>query len=210
MSAVILSISGGFALIYLLGYCWAAPVVAGRVFKTASVLGLALTGALGGGPWLLVLALLASAIGDFQLGLPDRKGLLTGMAAFGAAHVAYLALFAAHAHRPWSSLAADPVAWAMVLLALSVPLWLLPRTGSLRVPVAVYVTLIVAMGLAARLVGGGVALGAGLFILSDLVLSVELFVLSTLAGMARAIPFVVWAAYWAGQATLTWALLSPG
>lgn len=202
MGGIVLSISGGIALAYLLGFCWGGASVPKTIFKTASVLGLSLAAAVGGGPWLLVAALALSAIGDFELSLAENKGLIPGMGAFGAAHSAYIVLFLTLPHAPVGWLSADPVAWLYLLLGLSVPLWLLPRAGALKWPVAGYVALIVAMGLASRLHGGQIAIGAGLFILSDLVLSLELFILSTLRGAFRALPFVIWTAYWGGQAVI--------
>lgn len=202
MGGIVFSISGGLALVYLLGFCWAGASVAKTVFKTASVLGLSLAAYLGGAPWLLVAALTLSSVGDFALSLAGDKGLLPGMGAFGAAHAAYVALFLTLPHAAPGLLYSDPVALIYLALGLSIPLWLLPHTGALKVPVAMYVGLIVVMGLTSLLLGGVIAAGAGLFILSDLVLSFELFILTRLRGLLRVAPFVVWTAYWSGQAMI--------
>ena len=81
------------------------------------------------------------------------------------------------------------------------PLWLLPRAGDLRGPVAGYVLLILSMGLLAMVhpMGGALRIGAMFFVISDLILALELFVLR--GGMAaRLAPFAVWPTYVLGQA----------
>jgi hypothetical protein len=47
-------------------------------------------------------------------------------------------------------------------------------------------------------------LGAALFILSDLMLAVEMFVARD-PGLRRGLARVLWPAYWAGQALIGWA-----
>lgn len=72
---------------------------------------------------------------------------------------------------------------AFALLAGSTVFWLLPHTGALRGPVIGYVGVISLMGVSAwsvvaslgGVLGGLIALGAGLFISSDIVLSLQLF-----------------------------------
>jgi len=69
-------------------------------------------------------------------------------------------------------------------------------------PVAAYVAIISAMGLAALhlpATHGLAMIGAGLFVASDLVLSVELFRMNENSPQARTASHVVWPLYWIGQ-----------
>ncbi|MFM7333882.1 MAG: lysoplasmalogenase family protein, partial [Tabrizicola sp.] len=96
----------------------------------------------------------------------------------------------------------------LVALLLSTEVWLAPRTGDLRQPVRGYVGLIGLMGAAAILLpahpGQGVLrLGAALFILSDLMLALQLFVVKG-EGVRRELALALWPAYWAGQALILW------
>lgn len=173
--------------------------------KTAPVALFALAALLGGGPWLLVLGLALGAVGDFALSRKGEAAFMAGLGSFALAHLAYaavfvgidgrLALFDLSAPR-WLGLA------ALVIMAQSTVIWLLPHTGGLKRPVAAYVAIISAMGLAALHLPGthGLAmLGAGLFVASDLVLSVELFRMQDGGANARIASHAVWPLYWIGQ-----------
>jgi uncharacterized membrane protein YhhN len=173
--------------------------------KTAPVALFAVAALLGGGPWLLVLGLALGAVGDFALSRKGEAAFMAGLGSFALAHLAYaavfvgidgrLALFDLSAPR-WLGLA------ALVIMAQSTVIWLLPHTGGLKRPVAAYVAIISAMGLAALHLPGthGLAmLGAGLFVASDLVLSVELFRMQDGSANARIASHAVWPLYWIGQ-----------
>lgn len=194
------------ACVYLLFFCWAESSPWKTATKTASMAFLAIAGWLSGAPWLIVAALGLSALGDFALSLRGDKGLLPGMGAFALAHLAYVIHFMGVSTVPLAGLPLDPLAWIYLGLGLSVPFWLLRHTGDLRIPVIIYVGVIVVMGLSSRL-APAFGVGAALFILSDLVLSLELFVLTHLRGALRAVPFIVWGAYWSGQALILLAAL---
>jgi uncharacterized membrane protein YhhN len=191
---------------------------AGAAVKTAStaLLAVALTVALvpAGNTawvWLVVLGLALGALGDLCLALGGTQLFLAGVAAFGAGHVAYAGGFFWRS----SDLGLDGLSLSEVLalgllagLLLSTEVWLAPRTGELRQPVQAYVGLIGAMGVVAVLLpahpGQGVLrLGAGLFIASDLMLALQLFVVKG-AGARRRLAWTVWPAYWAGQALIAW------
>ena len=93
-------------------------------------------------------------------------------------------------------------------LVLSTEFWLAPRTGGLRWPVRIYVLLIALMGISALLLPvhpgqGWLRLGAVLFILSDLMLALQLFVVRD-AGWQRRLALALWPAYWLGQALIAW------
>lgn len=147
----------------------------------AGVLLVPITSASGDVPWQLwtaLFAVVASWVGDHRLASEGDVALQQGMVAFALAHLGYVCiLFGAGGLPPMSAV----IAFAM--LAGSTVFWLLPHTGALRGPVIGYVGVISLMGVSAwsvvASVGGVlgvlIALGAGLFILSDIVLSLQLF-----------------------------------
>ena len=129
-----------------------------------------------------------SLLGDVFLMLP-RERFLAGLAAFMCAHLAYITGFA-----PWL-LPREPVAWALALLV-GVVAVLMARSilaalaqkgkATLRVPVAVYMAVIVGMTIAAIWTNFQpawdaraavlVSLGAVYFLLSDALLAWNRFV----------------------------------
>jgi uncharacterized membrane protein YhhN len=133
------------------------------------------------GLW-IVAGLVLSLAGDVLLMLP-RDRFVAGLASFMAAQVAYTVAFVNEVawHEPaWALL---PSAVLLVVLGLTI----LPRTGSMRVPVAVYGLVIVAMAWRAlvRHVAIGETrtllgmVGAWLFVASDLSLAWRRFVQRT-------------------------------
>lgn len=186
----------------------------GAAVKTAStgllaVLLAALPGA--GWFWLIPLGLALGALGDLCLALNGERWFLAGVGAFGLGHLAYAGGFLLRS----GALGFDGVsagggvalAGLLVMLA-STEVWLAPRTGALRWPVRGYVVLIGLMGVAAVLLpaapGQGMLRGgAALFILSDLMLAVQLFVARD-ADVRRRLALALWPAYWAAQALIAW------
>ncbi len=127
------------------------------------------------GPLLLLLAAICfSWFGDgaafFFPGLPELPMML---ASFGLAHVGYVVLI-------WKvrgvARGGFP-SWALVYAAAYVALMvvLLPRTGSLAVPVAIYGMLLVATAAMAARCGAVIAWGGAWFLASDSILAFRLF-----------------------------------
>lgn len=186
----------------------------GAGVKTVSTGFLALAVALvpgGGWFWLVPLGLALGALGDLCLALRGERMFLAGVGAFGLGHLAYAGgLLARSSGIGFDGLSGGEIG-ALVILAgmlLSTEVWLAPRTGALRWPVRGYVVVIGLMGAAAVLVPaapgqGALRLGAGLFIGSDLLLAVQLFVARD-AGLRRRLALVLWPAYWGGQALIVW------
>ncbi|MBK3633804.1 lysoplasmalogenase [Streptomyces asoensis] len=127
---------------------------------------LAAWAALRGAPRLLVVALLCGWGGDVLLLSDADPAFLAGMASFAAGHVCYLTLFA-RTGRPRAHAALLAPCYAVALVATVALLWSDLPAG-LRVPVAVYSTLLTAMayGASARL-GPVAGVGGALFLLSD-------------------------------------------
>ncbi|WP_071675113.1 lysoplasmalogenase family protein [Nioella nitratireducens] len=193
-----------------------APVGALRSgLKTVPVALFALAALLTGAPW-LALGLALGALGDFALSRAGERAFLIGLVSFAAAHLVYAWLFAA-VPDALSPTALNAPRWlgvgALVAMALSTPIWLLPFTGALSRAVAAYVVIITAMGIAALHLPAaqGVAIfGAGLFVASDLVLAVGLFRLADGSRQARIAAHLVWPLYWLGQAGILMGMVWVG
>lgn len=201
---LVLAVALALALAY--GAIWAdaPPSWPKSLCKTLSVALLALAAAMMGAPGLVVAGLALGAFGDLCLSRPGQGMFLVGMGAFGVGHLAYALQF-------WGMGGPLSPLWLAGLgaLALSTELWLAPRTGALRWPVRAYVGVIALMALAASTLGLTLtAAGAFLFLLSDLLLSLDLFVLPSNASRP-ALRRTLWAAYWGGQALILLGMVPP-
>ncbi|MEZ5714311.1 MAG: lysoplasmalogenase [Paracoccaceae bacterium] len=203
--------------LYAAAFCNKDPSWPKSLIKTASVLLLAVVAVQGQGPWLLLLALLLCALGDYLLSRPGEGSFMAGVGAFAAGHIAYVALFVAQGLDP-ARLGQMPglaVAAALALLGVVMAVLLWRKAGAMRGPVLVYIPIILSMGVAAAMLPpqGAVLLvlpAALLFILSDFLLALEMFVLPKGAGLARILPFIVWPTYWLAQTGFTLAFTFTG
>lgn len=207
-AALVFSVAAAFLYFLMLGR---PPSWRRTVTKTIAVLLLAFLAFDQNGPWLLVAALLLSAAGDAFLAQDGEKPFLAGLASFLAAHVAYVALFAAAGDgaliiaEPWrAALAAAMLAASGLLLF---PLWPALDAG-LRLPVAVYTAAILGMGLSAlTLPVPVVILGASMFMVSDGILATEKFLLVPQSPHRRWTGKAVWLLYYAAQILITLGVL---
>ncbi|SDA96862.1 lysoplasmalogenase family protein [Mesorhizobium qingshengii] len=185
-----------------------APTLARSAAKTLAVAMLAVLAALQGGPLLLVAALALSAVGDAFLSRDGEKAFLGGLASFLVAHIVYVALFL-RSDGGLGLLGAESwrgaIALAMAVFAIVMLAALWRRVGpSLRVPIAVYVAAILAMGISALttsnvwLIGGAV-----LFMASDGLLATEKFLVAAISPHRVWMRFAVWALYYAAQLGIT-------
>lgn len=180
----------------------ATPSLARSAYKTLPVAMLALAALIAGAPFWLVGALTASAIGDWALSRSGDRLFLVGMLAFAAAHLSYVL--------GMTGLVSEISIPALVLIAgllLSTEFWLSPHTGALKQPVRAYVLIIGAMAIAAFSLPSGFALakaGAGLFVLSDLLIAIEKF---RLRQSNKNISRGIWLTYLAAQIFLLTGLL---
>lgn len=122
--------------------------------------------------------LLCSLVGDVLLMVPGDL-FLAGLLAFLAAHICYLTAFRTHGGGRGPLMLAVPL--LVVGTGVLSALW--PKLGAMRVPVLLYVAVILAMCWSAaerwwttRAPGSGVALaGAVLFLVSDTLLAINRF-----------------------------------
>jgi uncharacterized membrane protein YhhN len=177
-------------------WIWIAKPLASTGFVAA-----ALRGGVPGtaqGAWLLA-GLALSLLGDVLL-IPRStpRAFLFGIAAFGTAHAAYAAAFAARGLEPVASACG---ALAMLAFGALVARWLSPHlTRPWRAPVFAYVAAIgVMVALAAGAAAGAPALlaGAVLFAVSDLSVARDRFVAPGFANAAWGLPL-----YYAAQLVL--------
>lgn len=127
------------------------------------------------GRWLLLFALVFSGTGDTILEFRFEGAFIAGLVSFLVAHLFYIRLMLIRQSRDVNRyLLAFPVYAAPALVAA----WLWPHLGALRVPVALYVTVISTMlyfSLTRMPLGWWVVAGATSFVVSDAVLAVNKF-----------------------------------
>ncbi len=210
-------LNGGFVIAAALAIAyggwlvWQQPSRLRTLVKTLSIGSLSLLSYRLGGPYLLTLALGLSAIGDAFLANEGEKNFLGGLAAFFLAHLAYIGLFVTSAGfgDGLGSFYFFTVAAVFVVVSGAVLRNLWPHLGAMRVPVIFYVFAILGMGLAASgLQQFLILVGALAFILSDIILSHELFVWKEGSAPRKYSPYFIWGLYWGGQAMIAWAYLS--
>tara|TARA_R110002126_G_scaffold291803_1_gene459280 strand:- start:92536 stop:93246 length:711 start_codon:yes stop_codon:yes gene_type:complete len=178
--------------------------------KTLSVALLAVLCVLVDGPLVLTLALLACAAGDAFLAQDDERAFLPGLLAFLVGHVLFVIVFVSRGNldlimgQPWRIV----LGVVIILAALEMGRRLLPVAGELRIPVAIYIVVIVAMALSALAVPGwGVAVGAALFMASDTVLAAQKFLLAPERSPYLRASFV-WISYYLAQLLMTLSVLA--
>lgn len=127
---------------------------------------------------LLIMALLFSAGGDISLSFKGEKFFLLGLGNFLVAHVFYIILFAQYsAYTPgtWWVFVALGI-FALVMIGL-----LFPKLGSMKLPVMVYISVIMAMGVYANMWQGPnpdlLLIGAVIFMLSDAMIAIDRFLI---------------------------------
>ncbi|VEB34833.1 lysoplasmalogenase [Legionella cherrii] len=143
---------------------------------------------------LLLLALGCSLIGDIFLTLPIKMALQVGILAFMATHVTYICLFLKNRQfRGKNVLSFSPI---LVFVLVSF-YFLSPYLGEMKKPVAAYLCLLTLMVFCAFQVKRQslfTRLGAILFLLSDFVLSLNLFVLANNKPIAVLVMLLYYAA----------------
>jgi len=185
--------------------------------KTAAVALLALAAWQAQAPMLLTLALTLCALGDLCLSRPGERAFMAGVGAFAAGHLAYVALFLTREPSDPGLLVSGWRLAALVgltLLGAAMAARLAPRAGALRIPVLLYIPIILGMGVCALTLPpvGGLALApvaAACFIASDLILAWEVFLFRPGHRLLRLTPYAVWPLYWGAQAGFLAAFAAP-
>lgn len=122
----------------------------------------------------IVVGLLFSMLGDIALMFAGNLAFMAGLGSFLIAHCLFVwaLLLGPVPNPPW-------ISWLPLVTGVGFLVWLLPKTGSLKLPVLVYVAALGAMSLAASarfalredLSGLLAAVGAVVFLLSDAALA---------------------------------------
>lgn len=190
-------------------YLWILPrekTVFRAIWKTFPVLLLAAYALLAGAHPLLVAALVLGAMGDWSLAFEGDRAFVGGVACFLSAHIAYVALLLTIAEseialaEPWRLVAGALV--ALLTLGVLVRIW--RPAGRLALPIGVYVFLfMVLVWLTLGLHNPFVFVGATLFILSDIVLTIRKYWTGPDHPIDGAAAYFVWVSYYAAQVILT-------
>lgn len=145
----------------------------------------------------IVAGLVCSLAGDIFLMLPSDR-FVAGLLSFLGAHLFYIAAFTSEIGFRFSLWSSIPAA----IIGVSMFAFLLHYLGKMKLPVLVYMVVILVMASLAwerwTYTGQGVALfaffGAGFFLVSDSALAINRF-----RGQYRAAPVLVLGTYFAGQ-----------
>lgn len=183
------------------------------LFKTAPLVLFSLAAWQASAPAFLTAALVFSALGDLALSRAGRASFLFGLSSFALAHILYCLAFLGQSGLPlWDAFTAHPLgAVALLALALSTEMWLAPHTSTLRWPVRAYVAIISLMMLSVLTLPATFAiatLGAALFVLSDMILSLRLFRMVDSSVRAVWASRAVWFFYIFGQSLILWGLIA--
>jgi len=162
-------------------------------------------------PVLVIAALGACTVGDWYLSMEGEKAFHTGLGAFLAGHLLYIVYFAGFVD-PAMMLTRDAALLALILAGLvaMVLLRLWPFLMEMKVPVAVYALIMAIMAFSARLAAPGtlVLAGIALFMLSDILLAQDKFTPLTNTPARRALPWLVWIFYSAGQTLIVLGIMA--
>ncbi|MFC4213829.1 lysoplasmalogenase [Pseudophaeobacter arcticus] len=190
-----------------LGFTACRPSALRSLLKTFSVAALAIAASGLGAPLWLVLGLALCALGDFFLSLEGEQAFMGGVGAFALGHLAYVVLFLGHPSSDLGQIWAMPglgLTGAIVALGLVMVPVLAPRAGDLKIPVLLYIPIILSMGLAALTLTDPALIwvvpAALAFMASDVILAFETFVLPEDHPLRRYTPYLVWPLYWGAQA----------
>jgi len=207
------ALSGLGAMAYGLGFLNRPPSLLRALVKVAFTG--ALTGAFiaAGAPAPLIAALAAAALGDFFLAFDKTWTLGLGIVLFLLMQLLYLLIF----FGLWLMSGDNAPLWpryiamfAIAAVALGFVIWLFPKLKWLALGVAPYSLAVAATAIMAMWTpwaGWPAMLGVILFLISDGVLSAELFKLAPDAPQRRITTPLVWWSYAAAQALIVWGMV---
>lgn len=176
-----------------------------KPLTTLFIVGIALQAPAGDLRTYLVIALLLSLLGDICLMFSGNAWFMAGLSSFLLAHLAFVPALLHGVERtalPW---------WSVlpVLFAIGYFVWLLPKTGPLKVAVVVYAAVLIGLLLAAierhqalpNVASAWALAGAALFVLSDTALSVRQF-----NGRYRYAQPIILSTYWSAIGCIAYGL----
>ena len=200
------AIASGAALAY-----WVLSIGTGHPWWRTAVKGLAVAPlavlALIQAMPIVALALILCSLGDMVLSRPGKGAFLGGLIAFALGHLVWIAVFFLNVSVTPEVLV-EPVRvlflCVLAVLALFMTRTLIPRAKDLKGPVAAYIIIIVAMGVAALATSSvTIIAGALLFAASDTLLGLQTFVLAGGTRQERMANALIWPLYWLAIAFLT-------
>ena len=200
-----------FSVVYLVRYCHAVESIQKSIFKAGSMALLAIGAAVSGGPSLLVASLVFATVGDWLISRDRTPNFVGGMVAFALCHITYVILMLVQPEADLARLFTHPapvITILLIIFGVVVAAQLYTRTGVLRMPVVLYIPVILSLGIFVMALPTTpqflwAKIGAAIFIVSDFVLSQELFALPDTSRWQKVTPYIVWATYWLAQLCLT-------
>lgn len=188
------------AVLYAARYILAEISLTRSVFKTLPVIAMAGISLSAGGPILLTIALVLCALGDYFMSLDDNW-FVAGLSAFLAGHIVYIALFFGFISFEFDGLAVLSIGAALLYsIIFATLLW--RRTGKYRTAVMFYIAVITVMAIFGLLMPSELRLitfGALIFVVSDTVLAIRMFVLNADDPRRKILWHTVWWTYIVGQ-----------
>lgn len=200
-----------FSVVYLIRYCHAVESIEKSLVKAGSVALLTIGAAVSGGPFLLVLSLGFATVGDWLISRDRTPNFVGGMVAFALCHITYVILMLTQPEAELARLFTHPapvITILLIIFGVVVAAQLYTRTGTLRWPVVFYIPIILSLGIFVMALPSTpqfiwAKVGAAVFIVSDFVLSQELFALPDTSRWQKVTPYIVWSTYWVAQLCLT-------
>jgi uncharacterized membrane protein YhhN len=162
----------------------------------------------------ILIGLVLGAIGDVALLGTGKRAFLAGLVAFLFGHLMYVLAAADHVRPSQWLYEGRPYAFIPIVVGIAALTWLWKHLGSMRLPVIVYVLVIVAMVVGAIAVARAIPapateahrhrflIGAVLFFISDLAVARDKFIEKGFSNRAWGLP-----TYYAGQLFIAWSLL---
>jgi len=167
-----------------------------------------------GAPFPLIVAIVASALGDFFLAFDKKWTLPLGILSFLIAQLAYVLIF----FFLWFFSGDNSPLWPrylgmalVIATSLGFLIWMAPKLGWMALAVIPYALAITLMGVTAMWLpwpGWPATIGAVSFLVSDFVLAAELFRLPADSRARRWTGPVVWWTYVAAQVLIVWGVVA--
>ncbi len=148
--------------------------------------------------FLFTIALFFSSLGDFFLGLNEKKLFIQGLVAFLISHIFYsIAFYSQLKYHSLFIVNHFILNIVLIIYAIIMTKILIPKLGNLKIPVIIYISTLIIMGI------GGIntkfsnpilIFGVILFIISDSLLAIQKFLNSF-----KGIDYFIWLTYYLAQ-----------